>query len=723
MATKMAEEFEAFETAVRAAGMRLATTPARICGAEGARFGTNISLTLADGTPDEQFYKWQLVSALINTGRIPADHIGTELAVPRGSLASSSLHVDVVIFSDPSWRDIYDSLKANEKRHEWSDLYALVIGCFEIKADPRDDMERTIGRQLLPALNTAPGNYTLGAYYNSGHAVLLARSTDAEGTAIARLDPTRKGTSGPVVSRLNASVPDGWEMFPKLEMIKRRGAEASGASREGRNVADLDVISSRSKGPIDAALAQITRVLDSTGMRDEIGYHAVVESIAAKVWDEARNEREGTSLSFYIDAEEMPDINGRIEGDVAVFRDRIKALHEAARPDHPVILHDSPISWNNAAHLKVIAEVVRGFQDISLRHSEQSDLYQLVFYNFAGELSKIQQAQFTTPLPVIDFLVEIINPKPGELLLDPTSGIADFLAVPYTRGRRAGLELDAEHLYGIDNDQNMMMLAALNMLLNGDGAAKLFTIPDTGSLDHKLVRDARSGGVVSERLTVENAGGSWDPPAGSGREPMKFDVVMTNPPFGDGRALKLDTAENRAIASLYEVAEPMGNNQIDKGLLFLENAFRVLDTPGRLGIVLSSAIANVAEYAPARDWLFDNARVVAVFDLPPNIFAETGVPTTLIVAYKVAPDRLEELKGQPYEIFDYAIERVGFTKVTRARTTLLVDRHQVDPTTGRVKHDPATGAPILDEEFTEIVEDFRQWARTQESELQRLFLP
>ena len=166
----------------------------------------------------------------------------------------------------------------------------------------------------------------------------------------------------------------------------------------------------------------------------------------------------------------------------------------------------------------------------------------------------------------------------------------------------------------------------------------------------------------------------------------------------------------------------MGGNQIDKGLLFLENAFRVLDTPGRFGIVLSSAIANVAEYGAARDWLFDNARVVAVIDLPPNIFAETGVPTTLIFAYKVAPDRLAELQGQPYEIFDFPIERVGYTKVTRARTTLLVDRHKVDPATGRVLHDPATGAPILDEEFSDVLPDFKQWARTQEPELQKLFL-
>ena len=278
---------------------------------------------------------------------------------------------------------------------------------------------------------------------------------------------------------------------------------------------------------IDAALAGITRVLDSTGMRDEIGYHAVVESIAAKVWDETRSELEGTTLEFYVDANEVPEVDGRIQGDVAKFRDRIRALHDSARPHHPSILHHSAIQWNTPAHLKVIAEVVRGFQDISLRNSQQSDLYQLVFYNFAGELSKVQQAQFTTPLPVIEFMTEMVNPKPGERILDPTSGIADFLAVPFNHGRLDGRPLDAKDLYGVDNDPNMMMLAALNMLLNGgDGTANLLTIPDTGSLDHKLVKDVASGNVTYERLSAENAGGNWDPPEGSGFEPMKFDVVL-----------------------------------------------------------------------------------------------------------------------------------------------------------------------------------------------------
>ena len=48
--------------------MVLATTPARVCGSAGATYLTGVQLTRADGSPNEQFYKWQLVSALISTG-------------------------------------------------------------------------------------------------------------------------------------------------------------------------------------------------------------------------------------------------------------------------------------------------------------------------------------------------------------------------------------------------------------------------------------------------------------------------------------------------------------------------------------------------------------------------------------------------------------------------------------------------------------------------------
>src|SRR5205085_11805780 len=77
-----------------------------------------------------------------------------------------------------------------------------------------------------------------------------------------------------------------------------------------------------------------------------------------------------------------------------------------------------------------------------------------------------------------------------------------------------------------------------------------------------------------------------------------------------------------------------GVEAIDLGIVFLENAYRILNAPGRFGIVLSNSIASINRWQKVRDWLMARTRIVALFDLPPNVFAEPGVNTTIIVAYK-----------------------------------------------------------------------------------------
>lgn len=728
IAMSLATELEAFRVAAAAAGMTLASTPARVCGATRAEYRTGVSLARADGSPSEQFFKWQLVSAIIRAGLVPADSIGCELSVPRGSRGSSALFVDVAIFSDPSWAGVYDAIKAGTPGVSWDDLFALLVACGEIKDDPRDDIERTLARQLIPALNAVSVGYALGFYFNAGHLVLLARSTDLGGVSILRLDPAVQGPSGSVTARLNPYVPDPYLAFPSLATIQSRAASLGGVSRAGRTVNDLDVMSSRNQRPVETALDRINRVLDSTSLRAETGYRIVIETLAAKVFDEKRSATGGTGpLDFYVDPGETLAPAGGITGAARTFRDRLQRLHAAAQPSYPSILHNSAINWNSPSHVRVVAEVVAGFQDMSFVRSSSSDLYQVVFYNFAGPLSKIAQAQFMTPLRVIEFMVGIANPKAGETVLDPTMGIADFLAVTFTSLRNAGQPVQDTDLYGVDNDSSMLMLAALNMLLNGDGGAHLYYVPDTGSLDHKLVVEAATGTTVAKRLDpAANANGAWAFASGSGFILRTFDVVLTNPPFGEGRALRLNDptqgAVNREIASMHDTHRAMGGLQIDKGILFLENACHVMSTPGRFGIILSTALASVAEYERARAWLRSQVRVVATFDLPKDTFAETGVPTTLVFGYRCRPERLRELQAAPYQVFSRTISRVGFVKVTRNRNTLLVPKFLVDPRTGRVQHHPLTGEPLIDEEFTETVDEFRAWARTQEPELQALFL-
>ena len=122
-----------------------------------------------------------------------------------------------------------------------------------------------------------------------------------------------------------------------------------------------------------------------------------------------------------------------------------------------------------------------------------------------------------------------------------------------------------------------------------------------------------------------------------------------------------------------------------------------------------------------RLWLMDRMRIVALFDLPPNVFAETGANTTLIVAYKPATKELKKLNDQGYSIFVRDIHNVGYEKRTLKRNVFFKPIYKFDERTFQVETD-SEDRPILEEDFTQAVADFQQWALGQEEGLQRLFL-
>ena len=74
-------------------------------------------------------------------------------------------------------------------------------------------------------------------------------------------------------------------------------------------------------------------------------------------------------------------------------------------------------------------------------------------------------------------------------------------------------------------------------------------------------------------------------------------------------------------------------------------------------------------------------RVVAFFDLPPNVFAETGVNTSILVAYKPKANELARLRTRGYEVFVRDILKVGYERRTSKRNVIFVDKFRLDETT------------------------------------------
>ena len=345
----------------------------------------------------------------------------------------------------------------------------------------------------------------------------------------------------------------------------------------------------------------------------------------------------------------------------------------------------------------------------------------LVFYNFANTFMRDESAQFLTPLPVIEFLVDIVNPRDGETVFDPCCGISDFLSLSFVHAqdKKPGWQLDDANIYGVDLDENMIMLATLNMLLNGDGEAKLMHRVDKGSILSKFA--VGNPPELVDLIPERHKSGNWDDWPDRTKL-MKFDVVLTNPPFGEDRAYRPQTSSDRKVIEMYQTWDLAGGgDNIDLGVVFLENAYHCLKPEGRLGIVLSNSIASINRWQNVRNWLMDGMRIVAVFDLPANVFAETGVNTSLIVAYKPKPGPLKKLNEDGYSVFVYDIQNVGYEKRTSKRNVFFNPVYKIDETTFKVQTD-AEGFPVKDEDFPKVVTAFREWALGQEETLQRLFL-
>ena len=208
---------------------------------------------------------------------------------------------------------------------------------------------------------------------------------------------------------------------------------------------------------------------------------------------------------------------------------------------------------------------------------------------------------------------------------------------------------------------------------------------------------------------------------------MKYDIILTNPPFGKGRSLNLSSAEDIRVAKFYETydryIETNPKDGLDLGVVFLENAVRSIKDGGRFGIIISNSIASNKNFEFVREWLLEKVRLVALFDLPSNIFAETGVNTTIIIGYKPKNQySLKKLIKSDYEIFTSEIDNVGYTKRTSDRNVIFEKNYKLDLETFETVIDPTTGDQVLNEDFSENIKKFKDWCLFQEEELKELFL-
>ncbi len=201
--------------------------------------------------------------------------------------------------------------------------------------------------------------------------------------------------------------------------------------------------------------------------------------------------------------------------------------------------------------------------------------------------------QFFTPREVIRAVVKAIDPRPGETIYDPCCGTGGFLAQAYEHIARLELKSEARTklknftFYGREKENVVFPIALANLVLHGI---------DQPNLWHG---NTLTGYGVYEGLFQSS--------------PDRYEVVLTNPPFGGKESKQAQTDFD------YQTSATQ--------VLFLQHVMSSLGPGGRCGIVLDEGVlfrTNENAFVQTKTKLLNEFDLYAVLSLPGGAFSSTG---------------------------------------------------------------------------------------------------
>ncbi len=325
--------------------------------------------------------------------------------------------------------------------------------------------------------------------------------------------------------------------------------------------------------------------------------------------------------------------------------------------------------------------------------STSVDVKGIAFERFLGRTFRGELGQFFTPRVIVDFVVELLEPKENELICDPCAGSGGFLIKAFESIQETideyyielkkskqkeifGQELENiddeelqkqyedfltrvnaeqeekirklshESIFGTDANPRMARVSKMNMIMHGDG--------------HNGIH--HNDGLLNVNGIFRN----------------RFDVIVTNPPFGTNLDKKYPMVENddkynnktmitkyiekygdmyieemrqvtdnigEPIRGLFKVGRELGSGATE--VLFVERCLDLLKPGGRMGIVLPEGVLNSSNLSNAREYFESRAKLLLIVSLPQDIFISSGatVKTSLVFLKKFTQEEANEYEA------------------------------------------------------------------------------
>lgn len=329
--------------------------PKSFCTVDG-KFVENIKIKDVHGKPNEEFYKWEFIYSMIQSGRIPSrDYIGAEIYFPKGNIHSDPIKVDSVVFSDISWIDYYRKYRANPKDVDsLQKVRELAIEVIEYKRNDKT-IEQVFSSQVKAAIKEPDSSFVLGIYYDTGRLFLFKRIKDE----ITRFDNSLSfPTSQRILEQYQLEITDPYYKIPSLDNLAKIINKNEKTDRSQLHIEDLDIVYTIQDDNMKKSLNSIIHVLDSVSLSNEEGYMILIQLIAMKIYDEKQREDHGGYIQFYINDDEY--YKGSLNDEnVQKYVSRMKDLYKEAKAYYNNILDVNRIIWTQENHVKVANEIVR----------------------------------------------------------------------------------------------------------------------------------------------------------------------------------------------------------------------------------------------------------------------------------------------------------------------------------------------------------------------------
>ena len=267
---------------------------------------------------------------------------------------------------------------------------------------------------------------------------------------------------------------------------------------------------------------------------------------------------------------------------------------------------------SSPAHLARLISLINEEVWLGMDVDVKGAIYEGLLQKNATE-SKAGAGQYFTPRPLIKAIVEVMKPTPDMTVVDPACGTGGFLLAAYdymkkqVANKQALRALREEKFYGTDITPLVVSLCAMNLYLHGIGGDERCPVKQGDSL--------MSAGET------------------------RYDMVLTNPPFGKKSGLKVLNADGSVDVEKEDYQRPdfiatTSNKQIN----FLQHIMTILKIGGKAAVVVpDNVLFEGGAGEKVRQRLLREFNLHTVLRLPTGIFYAQGVKANVLFFDKMTP--------------------------------------------------------------------------------------